>query len=239
MSKAHFSKHLNYIDRLLGSAVNYGTFQLIGKSRKQDVTASCCSLQIPAANSSRSDDGFKFPDGSLFSLEYVVKALPIPEALSDFESVLTVDDADGPFGYVAKYSFTFVPKSQKAKKEIGFVRYNFHPEMLGETWQAQHPLFHLHTNPLDELPRLATGFVDLQSIISNLEAILSPDARHVRLVDILGKETSGAYKLLLSELGDKAFADLVAGVFSSTREVNKVRSLSRFLKLNSIEVGWS
>lgn len=81
---------------------------------------------------------------------------------------------------------------------------------MGETWDAQHPPFHLHLDESEDR-RHTTGRVELIDVLTELEAVLAPECRLRRLKSLLNKG-GRAYQSLLDELGETAFKHLVQTV---------------------------
>jgi hypothetical protein len=123
--------------------------------------------------------------------------MPYPIELSD---AILQDANRQPYGYISEYSYSFYPdmKSQQAK-QIGYFRFDFHPQVMGNGDTGDHPYFHLHAlstgEDLEELEtdsiehetaqrqsmRFPSGLILPDMIVSSLEARLAPRIREKRI----------------------------------------------------------
>ena len=101
------------------------------------------------------------------------------------------------FGYIAKYCYCFYPNSELAET-IGYLRYDFHSESMGEGDLGEHTYFHMHHRKVEKAFRLPTGpMLDFDKIVSGIEKVLSPAVRQQRLKKLF---LAGEFELLLFDL---------------------------------------
>lgn len=127
-------------------------------------------------------EGIIFPDGSVLTILFEAKGLPFEKLLSPVMHHIAISDPDEKkmIGYVEKYSYCFYPNSKLADT-IGYFRYDFHAEKMGDGDLGDHSYFHFHRQ-LDECFRHATGpILDFGEVVSGLERILAPKEREARL----------------------------------------------------------
>lgn len=105
---------------------------------------------------------------SLVTVKFVCKPLekqeplPYPGQLAE----ATLCDANGqPYGYIAEYSYSFYPDMQsKQAQEMGYLRYDFHPDVMGDGDTGGHPYFHLHAGITGEEPEEVESEAELKKI---------------------------------------------------------------------------
>lgn len=85
---------------------------------------------------------------SLVTIKFACKPLengpqlPYPAQLT--EAILS-DANNTPYGYISEYSYSFYPDLRSSRaRDIGYVRYDFHPEVMGNGDTGGHPYFHFH-----------------------------------------------------------------------------------------------
>ena len=155
--------------------------------------------------------GIVFPDGSIMTVLFVCKSLPIPCLLQPIAKEIEIRGSDGAVGYIEKYSYCFYPNSKKAD-EIGYFRYDFHVESMGDGDLGEHTYFHFHRSIEDDF-RHATGpMFEFDKLVSGIEKVLAPVERKRRLVKTFLAGDFG--KLLLdltipgiTKLGDALMVD--------------------------------
>jgi hypothetical protein len=115
--------------------------------------------------------GCVFPDGSILTIQFMCKSLPLPlqlQTLADKVEIRGLDDQ--PIGYIAMYSYSFYPNS-KGAEQIGFFRYDYHFESMGDGDLGGHHYFHFHR--AEEGFRHVTGPVfEFDKIVSGIERVL-------------------------------------------------------------------
>lgn len=91
---------------------------------------------------------------SLLTIRFVCKPLgkgqasPYPARLAE---AIIRDGNDEPYGYIDEYSYSFYPDLQsKRARDIGYVRYDFHPHVMGDGDIGGHPYFHFHAGASGE-----------------------------------------------------------------------------------------
>lgn len=68
--------------------------------------------------------------------------LPYPSLLRD---AICFDANGQPYGYVSEYSYSFYPDVRsKRARDIGYIRFDFHPRVMGDGDTGGHPYFHFH-----------------------------------------------------------------------------------------------
>jgi len=122
------------------------------------------------------NEGVIFPDGSVLTILFEAKGLPFEKLLTPVMHHIAISDTSGKMiGYVEKYSYS------KLADTVGYFRYDFHAEKMGDGDLGEHTYFHFHRQ-LDECFRHATGpILDYGEIVSGLEKILAPKQREMRL----------------------------------------------------------
>jgi len=125
--------------------------------------------------------GIIFPDGSIMTVLFVAKRMPFEKLLAPVSHHTGVHDQHGQLmGFVEKYSYCFYPNS-KVADQIGYFRYDFHAEKMGDGDLGEHNYFHFHRQ-LEDSYRHATGpILDFGEIVSGLEKVLAPKQRRERL----------------------------------------------------------
>ncbi len=185
-------------------------------------------LQIPGNAQVRADwkgnknqptqDGIVLRDGSVVTASITVREIPSNWKacnLSPLKSVITLwNRSTAPWAYISEYSYSFYPNNGSARaRALGYFRYDFHPEMLGDGDLGGHPYFHLHREFVDdddeteEEFRLATGLVQLSEVLSICERSLFPQEREERLVDYLA---NGRFDDLALDLSPRGFDHLIS-----------------------------
>jgi hypothetical protein len=85
---------------------------------------------------------------SLVTIKFVCKPLAVgepPPYQAQLAEAILCDANRQPYGYVSEFSYSFYPDLQsKRAKEIGYVRYDFHPDIMGDGDTGGHPYFHFH-----------------------------------------------------------------------------------------------
>lgn len=126
--------------------------------------------------------GIVFPDGSVMTILFEWQKPPIPRALQPVASHISYFDSHGELSaFVNRYSYCFFPNSESAEA-IGYFRYDFHSDAMGEGDLGEHAYFHLHHRKVERGFRLATGPVtDFDKVVSGIEGHLAPIQRRNRL----------------------------------------------------------
>lgn len=142
-------------------------------------------------------EGIVFPDGSVLTILFVAKGLPFAKSLSPIAHHIAITDSAGTMmGYVEKYSYCFYPNSRIADN-IGYFRYDFHADTMGDGDLGEHSYFHFHRN-LEDAFRHPTGpILDYGEVVAGLEKILAPKERQARLKKVFEE---GNYEALLMDL---------------------------------------
>jgi hypothetical protein len=79
-----------------------------------------------------------------FVCKPLAKGQPMPYPARLAEAIIR-DANDEPYGYIDEYSYSFYPDPEsKRAREIGYVRYDFHPQVMGNGDIGAHPYFHFH-----------------------------------------------------------------------------------------------
>lgn len=152
---------------------------------------------------------------SLITIKFVCKPLgkgevmPYPARLAE---AIIHDANDEPYGYIEEYSYSFYPDMRSARaRDIGYVRYDFHPRVMGDGDTGGHPYFHFHggisgeemeevefdalrratrqsSNEIEAAAaiienevRLPTELIRPEAFISSLEYKLAPKMRQKRI----------------------------------------------------------
>lgn len=142
---------------------------------------------------------------SIVTVRFVCKALdkfdkmPYPSELGD---AILRDANQQPFGYISEYSYSFYPDMRSARaRHIGYLRFDFHPHVMGDGDTGGHPYFHFHAGATGEEPeeielqagheappepaknqiRLPSPLMMPESLIKTLEYTLAPKARQGRI----------------------------------------------------------
>ena len=126
--------------------------------------------------------GIVFPDDSILTVLFVCKSLPLPKELSIIKNDIQIlnSNTQESIGYIDQYSYCFYPNSKKAD-EIGYFRYDFHFEDMGNGDLGEHTYFHFHRST-EETFRHATGpMIEFDKVVSGIERVLSPAERSRRL----------------------------------------------------------
>jgi hypothetical protein len=126
-------------------------------------------------------EGIVFPDGSIMTILFVAKGLPFEKLLTPVRHHIAIsDNSNNMIEYVEKYSYCFYPNSQLADS-IGYFRYDFHVDNMGDGDLGEHTYFHFHRQ-LEESFRHATGpILDCGEVVSGLERVLAKKERQARL----------------------------------------------------------
>lgn len=126
--------------------------------------------------------GIVFPEGSILSVLFVWKPPPIPLSHSIIEPhVRIVDEHSLVIGYVSEYSYCFYPNSKLAD-EIGYFRYDFHVDAMGDGDLGKHGYFHFHRSTQKDFRHETGPLIEFDRVVSGLEAILARDSRAARLL---------------------------------------------------------
>lgn len=167
--------------------------------------------------------GIVFPDNSIMTVLFVCKSLPMPKQLSTIEKDIEISGSDGPVGYVDKYSYCFYPNSKLAD-EIGYFRYDYHFDKMGDGDLGEHTYFHFHRRS-DGGFRHATGpMFEFDKLVSGIETILAPKQRAERLKrDFL----AGEFRKLLFDLTVEGIFQLHAKLHG--RQLTNLTSTQRAL----------
>lgn len=197
------------VDRFRSSLVLDGhecIYNEINKRSKQKVLEYCIPNQRAAqeirdtwSSDRRSlpKKGLIFPDQSILTIYIRAKSLPFDSLLEPIKKHIAIQGQDGEtIGFFDQYSYCFYPNSKLADK-IGYFRYDFHADSMGDGGLGTHNYFHFHRR-LDESFRHATGpLLDVGEIISGLEEVLAYKARLARLKRSFSK---GEFNELLMDL---------------------------------------
>ena len=125
--------------------------------------------------------GIVFPDGSVMTILFECCELPVPQALSSVADQITLIRDSAPYAYVRRYSYCFYPNSEAAEF-IGYFRYDFHLDSMGDGDLGEHTYFHLHHRQVENGFRLTTGAViEFDKLVSGIEGTLAPKTRRDRL----------------------------------------------------------
>lgn len=153
--------------------------------------------------------GIIFPDGSIMTVFFECCELPVPKALKPIEHQIFFTRDSVPFAFVRKYSYCFYPNSEAAEF-IGYFRYDFHSDSMGDGDLGEHTYFHMHHRQVEDGFRLATGpITEFDKIVSGIEKILAPTTRQERLERLFDE---GKFQELLFDLtvnGIVSMADAV------------------------------
>lgn len=166
--------------------------------------------------------GVLFPDDSLVTILFDCKVGPVPNSLKPVAHEIAIKDGDDQtIGYVEKYSYCFYPNSRKAEEQIGYFRYDFHMDAMGDGDLGEHSHFHLH-RAVDSGFRMPTGpVIEFDKVISGVESVLAPQqraARHARWF------RSGRFQALLMDLTVAGIEKLKENCFPRARDWNQFQS---------------
>lgn len=141
--------------------------------------------------------GIVFPDGSIMTVLFQCSELPIPKPLEPIRNQIIFVRDERAFAFVERYSYCFYPNSEAAEY-IGYFRYDFHSESMGEGDLGDHTYFHMHHRQVEKGFRLATGpLLEFDKIVSGIEKALSPKERKKRLWALF---KAGKFEELLMDL---------------------------------------
>ncbi len=151
--------------------------------------------------------GIVFPDGSILTVFIVWKSPPIPLSYQAVDrEVQILDESSQLVGYVSEYSYCFYPNSRIAD-QIGYFRYDFHMEAMGDGDLGEHSHFHFHRSVGKEF-RHATGPIfNFDSIVSGIEAVLARDTRNARLQKVFEQGDFQQLALDLTRDGIRTLAE--------------------------------
>lgn len=130
--------------------------------------------------------GLVFPDGSVLSTATELRIGQIPSSHQAVAERIAWRAGRGV--YVHYYSHSFFPNSSEAD-DIGYFRYDFHPELLNENEEKEkdeyahgiHDFFHLHT-VCDDMPGHVTGpMIEIESIVGMIEMTICRRRRRERI----------------------------------------------------------
>lgn len=158
--------------------------------------------------------GLIFPDGSILTIYIRAKTLPFDKLLEPIRKHVAIQGADSEMiGFFDQYSYCFYPNSKEADK-IGYFRYDFHADSMGDGGLGAHTYFHFHRR-LDESFRHATGPVlDVGEVISGLEDVLASKTRIDRLKKAF---TKGRFDELLMDMTFEGIQDFREKHFAENR----------------------
>lgn len=89
--------------------------------------------------------------------------LPYPSLLKE---AICFDANGQPYGYVSEYSYSFYPDLRsKRARDIGYIRFDFHPHVMGDGDIGGHPYFHFHAGLSGE----EFEEIELQAMIENAQ----------------------------------------------------------------------
>lgn len=150
---------------------------------------------------------------SIVTVRFVCKVLgkldriPYPAELDD---AVLKDANQQAYGFISEYSYSFYPDMlSKRAREIGYLRFDFHPDVMGDGDTGGHPYFHLHSGAsgeeaeeqeihealkgssregIDRIAdkeiseiRLPSPLMMPESLIKTLEYSLAPQSRRTRI----------------------------------------------------------
>jgi hypothetical protein len=212
-------------------------------------------IQIPANTNVRdrwkatqvapTPDGIILCDGSVVTTRITIREIPElwkPGNLKSLYEIITLHNRNGHcWAYISSYNYSFYPNTTQEKaSELGYFRYDFHPEMMGNGDLGGHPYFHLHhhfsdeeAEPEDEI-RFVTGLVNLSDILSMCEQKLFPDKRAGRLSEYVKQ---GNFDGLALDLSPSGFQHLLEEKFTPRqwRTYEHRKSCESFIKKR----GWN
>lgn len=170
--------------------------------------------------------GILFPDNSVMTILFDCKAGNIPGNLKQVASEIAIKNTSGyNIGYIEKYCYCFYPNSLKAEEEIGYFRYDFHIEAMGDGDLGEHSHFHLHRK-VDGGLRLPTSAVtEFDKIVSCVERILAPQERkqrHERLFN------GGKFEELLMDLTVDGVTQLKERMFDRKKDWNNFTMRTKY-----------
>ena len=176
-------------------------------------------------------DGIILSDGSVVTASITVREISKnwqAGNLSSLKPIISLLNRTGePWAYVSSYSYSFYPNSSSPQARLlGYFRYDFHPETLGDGDLGGHPYFHLHREFVggeqegEEELRFTTGLVHLSEILAICEHRLFPDQRQQRLKNYF---TSGKFEELAMDLSATGFDRLISQQFSSSSKWMKFK----------------
>ncbi len=153
--------------------------------------------------------GIIFPEGSIMTVLFECCELPLPKVLQPIEQQISFARDGIPFAFLQKYSYCFYPNSEAAEF-IGYCRYDFHSDSMGDGDLGEHTYFHMHHRQVENGFRLATGPIsEFDKIVSGIEKVLAPTTRKERLERLFD---NGKFQELLFDLtvnGIVSMADAV------------------------------
>lgn len=169
--------------------------------------------------------GIVFPDGSIMTVLFVCKSLPIPGQLLPVAKDIEICGSAGqPIGYIDKYGYCFYPNSRKAE-EIGYFRYDFHVDAMGDGDLGEHTYFHFHRSSEDDF-RHATGpMLEFDKLVSGIERVLAPSNRKERLEKTF---RGGKFRKLLLDLTIDGIVLLADSLKENQSEWSKFQYKSQY-----------
>ena len=196
---------------------------IANKKTKQKVLEYCIPNQKAAQNirdtwsSNRRAiprKGLIFPDGSILTIYIRAKTLPFDKLLEPIRKHVAIQGDNGAMiGFFDQYSYCFYPNSKEADK-IGYFRYDFHADSMGDGGLGTHTYFHFHRR-LDESFRHATGpLLDVGEVISGLEEVLASKTRIDRLKKVFSK---GHFDELLMDMTFEGIQDFREKYFAENK----------------------
>lgn len=170
--------------------------------------------------------GIVFPEGSVLTVLFDCKSGSVPNILKPVADEIAIfNSAGNRIGYIEKYSYSFYPNSRKADEEIGYFRFDFHVDAMGEGDLGDHSHFHLHRT-VDGGFRLPTGPVtEFDKIVSSLERVLAPEERERRHQRWF---RAGKFKGLLMDLTAEGIRNLKGTLYPRTSQWNQFAFRQRY-----------
>jgi hypothetical protein len=119
---------------------------------------------------------------------------------------------------IREYSYNFYPnRASDRAKRLGYFRYDFHPQKMGDGDLGSHPYFHFHsayfgegTEDQDDDIRLVTGPIGFGDILAACEQNLFPEKRQARLEEWFKQ---GKFEELQPDLTPDGFQQLARRLF--------------------------
>ncbi len=169
--------------------------------------------------------GLIFPDNSVLTVYIRAKTLPFNQLFEPIKRHVAINGEKELIGYFDQYSYCFYPNSEAADR-IGYFRYDFHADSMGDGGLGAHSYFHFHRR-LDESYRHATGPVlDVGDVVSGIESVLSPKERLRRLKQVFN---SGDFDALLMDLTVEGVEDFRKTHFAETQsQWNRFKHKARY-----------
>jgi hypothetical protein len=170
------------------------------------------------------DAGIVFPDGSILTILFICKSLPIPKKLSPIAKDIEIYGSAGCIAYIDQYSYCFYPNSKNADA-VGYFRYDFHVDKMGSGDLGEHTYFHFHRSLEGEF-RHATGpMFEFDKIVSGIERVLAPKYRQERLEKTF---LSGKFEKLLLDLTSEGIDQLAQSMMKNKSVHSKFKHQAAF-----------